>query len=627
MSSIVTSHFKNLASDSFYNHLTDENQKYYFFIGRVTPWENVYEDINGTNVLVSGESRPPYMTNSYFDQIEAWKRMSAAKKIYSSDVSYCIRKKNWASGNVYDEFRDDVYDLGNFYVMTDERHVFKCLHTPKDNNGTKLPSLSKPQKILEFSTRSANDGYVWKYMMTIPQIDLDKFGTNSYIPIRNVDPNTSAENDETEQINVRNLLEDNNVIRAGRVNNLIVTERSTNYISFLYTIDSQIEIGNGSSEATFVSSVPDDVDALNLYLDDPVTMFSESGVRVFNYNDDGTDGDYYVHNMTWKDQNNNTNYNLYLHYFSQENNEIYYYPIDKLKLQKNGINRTIKFVLPAGTTFDRNITSGATVYVGPKVSIKNVSEESKLFFAVPTTEGMERESKFFGYGPINSFRVIYDGEGYYSKHDENGESIIKLDYNLIDTIKATADIVISPYVGHGYNSLDELYANFIMIVQSFEYDENGSIDVSNDFRQIGLWRQPENYDPNAGVLTVARQSALLEMLAPLPSPLLIDALVYLKDANQNIIAWATVIKKDTANKYLYITNLHNLNEFETQANSSGILYYRNINTTDEFEVGKLNDFNNPDLKERTGELLYIENRKPISRAIDQIESVKLIVEF
>ena len=35
----------------------------------------------------------------------------------------------------------------------------------------------------------------------------------------------------------------------------------------------------------------------------------------------------------------------------------------------------------------------------------------------------------------------------------------------------------------------------------------------------------------------------------------------------------------------------------------------------------------PELTADTGDILYIENRKPISRASDQTENVKLIVEF
>ena len=37
--------------------------------------------------------------------------------------------------------------------------------------------------------------------------------------------------------------------------------------------------------------------------------------------------------------------------------------------------------------------------------------------------------------------------------------------------------------------------------------------------------------------------------------------------------------------------------------------------------------NSPSLEAYTGDLLYVENRVPISRASDQIEDVKLIIQF
>ena len=36
---------------------------------------------------------------------------------------------------------------------------------------------------------------------------------------------------------------------------------------------------------------------------------------------------------------------------------------------------------------------------------------------------------------------------------------------------------------------------------------------------------------------------------------------------------------------------------------------------------------NPELAVDTGNIIYIENRKPISRASDQTEDIKLIIEF
>ena len=36
---------------------------------------------------------------------------------------------------------------------------------------------------------------------------------------------------------------------------------------------------------------------------------------------------------------------------------------------------------------------------------------------------------------------------------------------------------------------------------------------------------------------------------------------------------------------------------------------------------------NPDLRNNFGDVLYVENRAPVSRAADQIEDIKLVVKF
>ena len=44
-------------------------------------------------------------------------------------------------------------------------------------------------------------------------------------------------------------------------------------------------------------------------------------------------------------------------------------------------------------------------------------------------------------------------------------------------------------------------------------------------------------------------------------------------------------------------------------------------------VSFTNGYANPEMQPDSGDVIYIENRKPISRASDQTEDVKLIVEF
>lgn len=64
-----------------------------------------------------------------------------------------------------------------FYCMTSDRHVYKCL----DNNRNS-PSTVRPFSTTHEPIRTS-DGYIWKYMYTIPTSFANKFTTRSDIPV------------------------------------------------------------------------------------------------------------------------------------------------------------------------------------------------------------------------------------------------------------------------------------------------------------------------------------------------------------------------------------------------------------------------------------------------------------
>jgi UDP-glucose 4-epimerase len=55
---------------------------------------------------------------------------------------------------------------------------------------------------------------------------------------------------------------------------------------------------------------------------------------------------------------------------------------------------------------------------------------------------------------------------------------------------------------------------------------------------------------------------------------------------------------------------------------------RTINNTD-YDLGMnfTGGYANPELQKNSGEIIYIDNRRPISRANDQIEDIKIVIEF
>ena len=91
------------------------------------------------------------------------------------------------------------------------------------------------------------------------------------------------------------------------------------------------------------------------------------------------------------------------------------------------------------------------------------------------------------------------------------------------------------------------------------------------------------------------------------------------------VAKSTIVSIDTSNKFVYHL---------PQANSKGEYVNFATSGTNTVFVGSTNigtvsavDSDYPEVQPHSGEIIYIENRGAVSRASDQIEDIKLIVQM
>jgi len=157
---------RNELARSFYRDVVNENDFFYFFVGKTTEWP------------VVGTPETPLDTESYNSQTH--RNMMFVKRVQASDAVMMIRRIDWVAGTIYDHY-DDVDDLSteDFYVLTDDMRVYKCLN---NNGGT--PSFNKPNSTDVTNAFILPDGYVWKYMFRVEASDQLKFLTPDFIPVR-----------------------------------------------------------------------------------------------------------------------------------------------------------------------------------------------------------------------------------------------------------------------------------------------------------------------------------------------------------------------------------------------------------------------------------------------------------
>ena len=168
MASLVTSKFRVHNAQQFAEAFSEtSNTVMYLFIGKNTTFPN--------------DNSPPTPVNSTANvEYTPWRDMYAAKRITTADVTHAIERYDWTSGTVYDQYDDQDTDLleDDFYVMTDEYNVYKCLF-----NASATASTTKPTGV-STSPFTTADGYIWKYMYTVTTAKALKFLTNDYIPVQ-----------------------------------------------------------------------------------------------------------------------------------------------------------------------------------------------------------------------------------------------------------------------------------------------------------------------------------------------------------------------------------------------------------------------------------------------------------
>jgi hypothetical protein len=185
---LTINHYNDII-DSFIKNVADSSKAYYIFVGRAHPWD---DDVN-----------PPMAESSIFEYEQTtYDEIVYGKKIRYDDIAYLIPRINWVNGTHYDRYdqKDNNLYSKKFYVVTNENNVYKCI----DNNFG-AASTVKPISTTTVNTFKTADGYVWKYMYTVPS-DLNyKFSSAKYIPsITNTEVKTNASPGTIDFIRVTN---------------------------------------------------------------------------------------------------------------------------------------------------------------------------------------------------------------------------------------------------------------------------------------------------------------------------------------------------------------------------------------------------------------------------------------
>ena len=237
-------------------------------------------------------------------------------------------------------------------------------------------------------------------------------------------------------------------------------------------------------------------------------------------------------------------------------------------------------------------------------------------------------------GAVTAVNVTSAGTGYTFGTISNAQIVSAGATNLVG---AELDVIIPPKGGHGKNAIEELGGFYVMMNTSLEGTESGNsgdLTVANDFRKITLIRDP-NAGGSAATATTLRATKGIN-LSGVSGSYVVDE----KITQASTGAVGKVVEWDSTNSILYYIQTRHTNEgIDTNGNQTAFTGTNTVSgaggasgtptssTSTIDSVSFTSGYSASEIDHDSGDILYIENRAPITRAADQTENIKLVIEF
>ena len=241
-------------------------------------------------------------------------------------------------------------------------------------------------------------------------------------------------------------------------------------------------------------------------------------------------------------------------------------------------------------------------------------------------------------GVVTAVSVTTAGTGYTIAYVRNADIVTAGATGLSG---AEIDVIIPPKGGHGFNAPKELGGFFVMLNVSLEGTETantGDFTAENDFRRIVLLRNPFSGGSAASATTLRATKAVRFAASPTPGTFTVD-----EEINQVTTgAVGKVVEYDSTNRILhYIQTRFNDEGVDSNGNRTAFSGANVITGQTSGATGTpsavasetadqitfTSGYKDTELDRHKGDVLYIENRAPITRASDQTENIKLVIEF
>ena len=516
---------------SFFRDIHNVNDYFYVFASRAQAWDD------------DALPETPVDSQAYMQQYK--RDMLFVKKIGAADTVLLTKRYDWVTGTVYDQY-DDSYSSAyqsnsgatnladaNFYVMTDDFNVYKCLNNNGNSASTVEPTATGTE-IFELS-----DGYVWKFMYQIGAADRTKFLSSAFMPVRKV----AGTGNPAFDVN-------------GEIDSISVTAGGSSYTNATVVVT-----GDGTGATATATITGDAVSA--------ITITSA-----------GTGYSFAIVNITSTDGTGATATAVL---GSTET------PSLQQAVESTAVSGTLDRVL---------VTAGGQDYIQGDVVVLINGDGT----------GATGSATVDAAGTVTGVNVTNPGSGYTF-------ATITLTQTVGSGTGCTLRAIVGPYEGHGGNPPKELFASNVGITTSLT-STNDDIIIGNEFRQIGLIKNIQNYAEDA-LFTLSTGTPCFIITVSNPSSYNLDDIITVDSGGRFRVIQKLDTNNDGTIETVYLQEI-----------LPGITVGGSFNNVNTGVTGMtINSLTSPEMSVHSGDVMYIDNRKPITRDADQVETVKVIFNF
>ena len=205
-------------------------------------------------------------------------------------------------------------------------------------------------------------------------------------------------------------------------------------------------------------------------------------------------------------------------------------------------------------------------------------------------------------------------------------------------------VVISPKGGHGYNAIEELGGHYVMTRSTLTGAENDDVLTGNDFRNIAIVVDPTTYGTSTAASSSTYRQTYAIKLTSTSGTFTADE----KISQATTGAIGKVVEWDSTHSILYY-HQEKYGDIGTNSTTGAYVAFSGANVitgatssatgtpdaaadsavtlANQNTITFADGYANPELQPDSGNIIYSENRKPISRSTDQTEDIRIIVEF